>query len=182
MRSSSGRRAGLPAGNMRALIAGLAISAALLMSVDLRKPYAKAVIHTVWIEAGDGNGTGVFVEPYLILTAAHVVEGKAQITAHSPILKDGVVVSDPQEYEKGRACEIVAIDMPKDLALLRVKRRGIPIDVAATDPSPGDSVFSIGCGDGTALFGFSGGHVRQVYEAEFPRACGNYKSKIIDMS
>ena len=167
---------------MKAVIAILAISAAVVMAVDVRSPYRKGVISTVWIEAGDGTGTGVFVDDYLILTAAHVVEGKAYIVAHSPILESGVVVSSPDRYENGRVCEIIAIDMPKDLALLRVKRRGIPIKLAATEPSPGDPLFSIGCGDGSALFGYSTGHVRQIYEAEFPRACGDYKARSIDMS
>jgi S1-C subfamily serine protease len=167
---------------MKGVIAALAISAAVIMAVDLRSPYSKAVINTVWIEAGDGTGTGVFVDDYLILTAAHVVEGKADIVAHSPILDGGSVVSSPDRYENGRLCQIIAIDMPKDLALLRVKRRGIPVKVAAGEPSPGDPLFSIGCGDGTALFGFSTGHVRQVYDAGFPRVCGDYQARSIDMS
>jgi S1-C subfamily serine protease len=167
---------------VKIVITVLAVSAAVLMAVDVRKPYDKAVISTVWIEAGDGTGTGVFVDDYIILTAAHVVDGESDIVAHSPILDGSSVVSSPERYEKGRACEIIAIDMLKDLALLRVKRRGIPIKVASSEPSPGDPLFSIGCGDGTALFGYSSGYVRQIYEAEFPRACGDYKARSIDMS
>ena len=57
------------------------VLAILLLSAapDGRTPYEKAVSSTVWIESGDGHGTGIFVGERLILTAYHVIESKPSV-------------------------------------------------------------------------------------------------------
>lgn len=167
---------------MKAVIAALAISAAVIMAIDVRKPYDRAVASTVWIEAGEGTGTGVFVGPDLILTAYHVIEGEPVITAHSPRYENGVVISDPAGYRHGMKCTVIASDPVKDLALLRVKGQGIPMKLAANDASPGDPLFAIGCGDGTSLFGYSTGYVRQLRHIEYPRVDGVFSGQVLDTS
>jgi S1-C subfamily serine protease len=165
---------------MKSMIAAMAILAAVIMAVDVRKPYDKAVSSTVWIEAGDGSGTGVFVGEKLILTAHHVVVGQPVIRAHSPIREDGAVVSAASRYKRGMACVVIACDPDKDLALLRVEGTGKPMALARGEAAPGDPLFAIGCGDGTALFGFSCGYVRQVYLAEYPRQDGTFSARVMD--
>jgi serine protease Do len=167
---------------MKGIIAAMAILAAVIMAVDVRKPYDKAVSSTVWIEAGEGTGTGVFIGERLVLTALHVVEGEPVIIAHSPRFEGGAVVSDPAGYKKGMTCVVVASDPLKDLALLRVSGTGRPMVLAQGEASPSDPLFAIGCGDGTSLFGFSTGYVRQVYHAEYPRVNGTFSARVMDTS
>jgi serine protease Do len=167
---------------MKIAIAAMAVSAAIIMAVDLRSAYEKSVPSSVWIEAGEGSGSGVFVGSNLILTANHVVKGESIIHAHSPRYEGGAVVSSPSSYTKGMACVVVACDPDKDLALLRVEGTGKPMALARGEAAPGDPVFAIGCGDGTSLFGFSCGHVRQVHQAEFPRPEGTFSARVLDMS
>jgi serine protease Do len=149
---------------------------------DRRTSYQRAVVSAVWVEVGDGGGTGVFVGERLILTASHVVRGEKIIRAHSPRLEGGTVASSPARYKQGMACVVIACDPARDLALLRVEGTGKPMAMAREEPAPGDPLFSIGCGDGTSLFGFAGGHVRQVYHAEYPRQNGTFSARVIDMS
>jgi S1-C subfamily serine protease len=67
------------------LILALPLIAIVISAADQRSPYQKAVIVAVMIESEDGQGSGVFVlDGRYILTAAHVVEGKSKILAHSP--------------------------------------------------------------------------------------------------
>jgi S1-C subfamily serine protease len=167
---------------MKGIIAAMAILAAVIMAVDLRKPYDKAVSSTVWIDAGDGSGTGVFVGERLILTAHHVVADKPVIRAHSPLREDDIVITSSSRYKLGMTCVVIACDPDKDLALLRVEGTGNPMALARGEAAPGDQLFSIGCGDGTSLFGFSSGYVRQVYSAEYPRLNGTFSARVMDMS
>lgn len=167
---------------MKIVIAATAILSAVIMAVDLRQPYDKAVISTAWIEAGEGTGTGVFIGENLVLTASHVVEGESVILAHSPRFEGGAVVSSPTGYTRGMACTVIASDPGRDLALLRVRGTGKPMALARREATAGDPLVAIGCGDGTSLFGFSCGHVRQVYPAEYPRPDGIFSARVVDMS
>ena len=119
---------------MKIVIAATAILSAVIMAVDLRQPYDKAVISTAWIEAGEGTGTGVFIGENLVLTASHVVEGESVILAHSPRFEGGAVVSSPTGYTRGMACTVIASDPGRDLALLRVKGTGKPMALAQGKP------------------------------------------------
>ena len=142
------------------IIAILAL--ALLGGHDAATPYEQAVQSTLWIEAGEGHGSGVFIAPDLVITAHHVIKGESVIRAYSPKLKDGRVLSSPDDYATGMACTVIRSDPARDLALLRVKGHGKPIRLGRS-PSPGDAVFAIGSSE--ALFGYSDGHVRSAYRA-----------------
>lgn len=78
------------------------------------------------------EGTGVAIlEPGLIATAAHVVARATSVT-----VRDGA--------GKRAAAEIVAIDIPADLALLRVDLAIAPLSVATDRPPTGAHVCVIG--------------------------------------
>jgi S1-C subfamily serine protease len=167
---------------MKSLIAALAVVVIVVAMPERGSRYDDAVTSTVWIKAGEGTGTGVFVGEHWILTAHHVVVGETSIHAYSPLREEGAVVSSPSRYTNGMACVVIASDPRNDLALLRVQGSGKPMALARAKAAPGDPLFAIGCGDSTALFGFSCGYARQVYAAEFPRVDGEFSARVIDMS
>lgn len=78
------------------------------------------------------EGTGVAIlEPGLIATAAHVVARATSVT-----VRDGA--------GKRVAAEIVGIDVPADLALLRVDMAIVPLSIAPDRPPTGAHVCVIG--------------------------------------
>ncbi len=95
---------------------------------------AAVLIHA---ESRDGQsisqGSGFFVHPAgWVVTNAHVIDGAAEILLRT---------------DSGRevAADRVAIDEQRDLALLRVNLRGVPvIRMARENPSVGASVYAIG--------------------------------------
>ena len=124
-------------------IACLGLAALSLPIIDRRAPYDRAVESAVEIRVDDSQGMGVFVAEDLVLTAAHVVQGQKEITAH-------------RRGGAGMRCTLVATDTSKDLALLRVAGTGPPLR-PGTGARPGDRLFAIGGG-----FGYSGGHARRT--------------------
>ena len=92
------------------------------------------------------------------------------------------MVCDRSRYTHWMGCSVIATDKGKDLALLRADGQGMPMAVARGRPAPGDSLFAIGCGDGTSLFGFSSGHLRQSYEAQIDTLRGPFSARVLDMS
>jgi S1-C subfamily serine protease len=119
-------------------------------------------------------GTGVAIDDRHILTAYHVVKTDRLIGVLMPARRpDGGIDTDEEACFARPVlhCVVVARDAKRDLALLRVKqdRPGLkPLPLAARAASPGAAVFTIGSspGDGS-LWRFSGGHVRQVYDARW---------------
>lgn len=168
---------------MKRAIGATILLAALLAAQDWRTPYGKAVESTVWIESGDAHGTGVFVaDGQHVLTAYHVIAGQSVIRIHLPQRKDGGVTTAPASYTRWLPAVVVASNPAKDLALLRVGQVGKPMALAQADPSPGDPLFAIGCGDGISLFGYAEGCLRQIYQAEIDRPPGAFRARVLDMS
>ena len=168
---------------MKIVLAAIALLAAILAFQDRRTPYGKAVESTVWIESGDGHGTGVFVtDGFHILTAYHVIEGQPVIRIHLPQRESGAVATSPASYTRWVPASLVASDPGKDLALLRVGHGGKPMTVSRGEPSPGDALFAIGCGDGVSLFGYAQGCLRQTYQAKIDLPHGAVSARVLDMT
>jgi serine protease Do len=165
------------------IAAALLILATILAVQDRRTPYGKAVESTVWIECGEGHGTGVFVDDGRhILTAFHVIDNQPVIRFHPAQQEQGAVATSQASYTRWQPATVVAANPGKDLALLRVEGGGRPMTVARGEPSPGDPLFAIGCGDGASLFGYSEGCLRQAYQVEIDRPRGPLCARVLDMS
>jgi S1-C subfamily serine protease len=82
---------------------------------------------------GKGVGTGFLVEPRLIATVEHVVEGATRIT----LKRNGVTLGTAQ---------VIGIDRDRDLALLRAKKpiKGYAFGFAGKAPRLGEEVGAIG--------------------------------------
>ena len=143
----------------------LCVAAILLLSAapDPRTPYQKAFPSVVLIRTLDGHGTGCYVGPNLLLTAAHVAE-----TATAAELTDG----------RRMRVSLAKIDKGRDLALLRIERPGIALPLG-DEPEPGDALFAIGCG---VPFGFNQGYCRLVYDHSYPTVDGGFSGRCIDLS
>lgn len=152
--------------------------------------YGLAVDSVAWIAAVNGEdqsatvGTGVLIDAGrgYVLTADHVAREREASVFFPARTADGELIADPNHYlgnagQLGIRAEVVDRCAERDLALLRLraptKARAMPI--AARSPRPGQPVFAIGNRLGRederpeesrlagAMWGFSGGHVRQVY-------------------
>jgi hypothetical protein len=128
----------------------------------------------VIVRAGIGGGSGIVLEPDLVLTASHVVtaadvEDRVRwVDVLAPIATaDGVIPSDVAV----RAF-VVARDTTHDLALLRLERPldGVtPMELALDDPRVGDPVACVGHGRGRLLWSTRRGHVH-AFASEAVRA------------
>ncbi len=182
-----------------AAVAGLA-TPALAQQSGGGKVYKQAVPSVVWVHSArarglaTGSGSLVDRERRLILTNYHVVEDTANATVFFPTFRDGQPVAEKSYYRDRQARlafrgKVVALDKQADLALIRLD--SLPDDVeslplAATSPSPGDLVHSIGnTGRSGALWGYVKGTVRQVYRKKWkaqldPKRVITFEAKVIE--
>jgi S1-C subfamily serine protease len=151
------------------------------------KVYKSTLRSTVWVVVPQGNGkassgTGslVDVKRRLVLTNYHVVRERDEVRVFFPIMnKNGKVVAERQAYlDSGARIKgtVIAKEPKHDLALIRLDMvpndaRAIPL--AGDSPSPGQRLHSIGNpGASGALFLYTQGNVRQVYQKKFIAADG----------
>lgn len=112
---------------LRALLALLAfLAVAAPARADDISAAGRGVVRVVVIAFEDGevvdfgHGSGFAVAPNRIVTNAHVVE----LAARFP--ENVVVGAVPSQGSKARRARIVAIDPPRDLALLEIEGAGLP--------------------------------------------------------
>ena len=95
------------------------------------------------IETLSGMGTGWLIEPGLILTNQHVVEGARTVSVRQA------------KYSLFTA-SVVAVDKPRDIALLRFDVRTVTLDPLA-DPLDLGEVYSDDLASSLMAMGYSGG-------------------------
>ncbi|MFO0948075.1 MAG: tetratricopeptide repeat protein [Planctomycetota bacterium] len=159
-------------------------------ALDKREIYQRTLHGTVWIRVplkdGASLGTGCLVDKdkKLVITNHHVVSaGKGEADIYFPVMKDGVLVTDPDYYRRKVGAikgKIIDSDSTVDLALIEleeVPESAVPLTLAPQSPVPGEEVHSVaGLPQGSsALWVFSTGAVRQVYRRQ-----ESFKDQIID--
>ena len=95
------------------------------------------------IETSDGTGTGWLIEPGLILTNQHVVQGST-------------IVSVRQNERSLFTARVRAVDQPRDIALLSFDVNQTPIDPRAK-PLPMGDVYTSDIASSMMAMGYSGG-------------------------
>lgn len=157
--------------------------------------YREALKSTTWVLAknsdGTSSGTGVFIdkEKKLVVTNAHVVGDSRNTVVFFPEVKDGRPVVDRDHYlenvkKLGIRGRVIAVDRKRDLALIQLAK--LPSDVKAIKLSdegatPGEDVESIGnAGTTEALWVYSSGTVRAVYQKQFRTGAGEHDFKVVE--
>ncbi|MEM9364497.1 MAG: serine protease [Planctomycetota bacterium] len=157
--------------------------------------YNRGLNSTAWVLAlnADGNvtGTGVLVdqERRLLVTNAHVVGASRNVVIFFRSMKNGEPIVDKQHYltnavklaVKGR---VLHVDRQRDLALVQLTKvpSGIQaIPMAENSTRPGSRIDSIGNpGSSEALWVFTTGSVRAVYQKQFSTGSGEHKFKVVE--
>jgi S1-C subfamily serine protease len=137
---------------------------------------------------GRGNGSGSLVDKQrrLVLTAYHVVDKMAEVGVIFPRYEDGKVISDRTYYYNNLARvlipgKVVASNAQSDLAIIQLDSlpKGVlELPLAATSPSPGSRVHTVGNpGASAGFWAYTFGAVRQVARKKYTFA---EKNQIID--
>jgi serine protease Do len=181
-----------------AAIAGLCLVATLLLTGSARadvKVYQEALKSTTWVLSknadGTSSGTGVLVdaEKKLVITNFHVVGDSRAAVIFFPELEAGEPKVIRQHYldnvkRLGIRGRIIATDRKRDLALIQLER--LPegakaIELAPTSISPGEQVASVGNpGSTDALWVYTSGTVRAVYQKQFRTGAGEHNFKVVE--
>jgi hypothetical protein len=144
-------------------------------------------------DGGVSVGTGVLVdaEKKLVATAHHVVQGSQRVVVFFPKKdSDGDVITDPRHYLDNAEhlaipAEVAASAPEHDLSVLSLER--LPKDAAAVPlakdgPKPGQSVHAIGNSgiSDDALWRYSPGKVRNVYNKRWKAASDQYAARVVE--
>jgi tetratricopeptide (TPR) repeat protein len=149
--------------------------------------YARTLHGTALILTPSGSGTGwvIDLEQGLMVTNEHVVGKHEQVEVVFPLYgKNGRPIAEFDYYRRqarGITAEVVDVDLRHDLALLRLRDRppdGVtPLKLAEEEPGPSEHLHSIGNPSASgALWVYSDGTVRQVYNKEWRYATGPLRS------
>lgn len=186
---SSGRRLIL-LGN----IIGCLLAAGSVARAD-NENYRKALPSTVWVlakAAGEtSSGTGVLIdaEKKLVITNFHVVgESRAAVIFFPDIKNEQPVVTRKHYLDNvktlGIRGRVLSVDRKRDLALVeldRIPEGATVIPVAAQSAGPGETVESIGNpGTTDALWVYTSGTVRSVYQKTFRTGAGEHDFKVVE--
>ncbi len=139
--------------------------------------YRQGIRSTVWIVAGNISGSGVLVdaERKLVVTNYHVVGDAKEVKVCFPVARDGNLQVERAYYQKhleelAITGQVTVKDPKRDLVLIQLEslaKAAIPAQLSQASPTPGDAVHSIGNpGTSDALWVYTSGTVRQVYEAK----------------
>jgi hypothetical protein len=149
----------------------------------------------VWVLAkgseGTSSGTGVLVdaERKLVITNAHVVGDSRAAVIFFAERKDGQPIVDRQHYltnvkRLGIRGRVIGVDRKRDLALVELQK--LPADAQAVTLAeegigPGEAVQSIGNpGTTEALWVYTSGTVRAVYQKNFRTGVGEHDFKVVE--
>jgi hypothetical protein len=177
---------------LAAVLAVLALPAAALPQATPAeggvKVYQSVLKSTVWIISqraeGTVSGSGSLIDRrrQLVLTNYHVVGDVNQVRVLFPAFRDGKVIAERDFYKQhvrdlGIPGRVVARDRQADMSLIQIERvpagaQALPI--ANEGVSPGQSVHSVGNPGGSgALWVYTPGRVRQVYQKKWAAKAGN---------
>lgn len=180
--------------SIKTLTLKLAICAAALVSMtsfvnaDVGV-YSETLKSTAWVLAkSDGatsSGTGVLVneEKKLLVTNFHVVGDARTAVIFFPEIKDGKPEVERSAYLKnvkklGVRGRVLGVDRKRDLALIELDRlpKGVKaITLAEESARQGEQLQSIGnSGSTEALWVFTAGFVRSVYQKQFRTGAGEH--------
>lgn len=176
----------------------LAASATLALAATARadaKTYSEALNSTTWVltkvDGQTSSGTGVLVdsEQKLVITNFHVVGEARNAIVFFPDMKDGKPEVTRKHYVDnvrtlGIRGRIVAVDRKRDLALVQLDKlpeNAAAIKLAETSAGPGDAVESVGNpGSSDALWVYTSGTVRAVYEKQFRTGAGDHDFTVLE--
>lgn len=176
-----------------------AVCAAVLASMASAKAdveiYNTTLKSTAWVLAKTGgetsSGTGVLIntEKKLLVTNFHVVGDARAAVIFFPEMKDDRPIVDRQHYLKnvrkiGIRGRVLGVDRKRDLALIELDRlpegaEALPL--AEKSIGPGEDVQSIGnAGSSDALWVFTSGTVRSVYQKQFRTGAGEHDFMVVE--
>ena len=157
--------------------------------------YSQTLKSTAWVlaktEGSTSSGTGVLVdaERRLLVTNFHIVGDARAAVIFFPEREGSQVINDRDHYLKnvrnlGIRGQVVGIDRKRDLALVQLARLPENVDaitLASTSASPGAVIQSIGnSGSSDALWVFTSGTVRSVYQKQFRTGSGEHDFRVIE--
>lgn len=183
---------------MPTTLAGLCLATLMLLTGSARadvKVYQEALKSTTWVLSknadGTSSGTGVLVdaEKKLVITNFHVVGDSRAAVIFFPELEGDEPKVTRQHYldnvkRLGIRGRIIATDRKRDLALIQLER--LPegakaIELAASSIGPGEQVASVGNpGSTDALWVYTSGTVRAVYQKQFRTGAGEHNFKVVE--
>jgi hypothetical protein len=147
--------------------------------VEVPHPEGRITYGTCWV---------VDDEHRLALTGQHLVKDAAEVVVYFPAYRDGTAIPELAHYHRHVAAvqgRVVHRDANRDLAVLHLD--SLPdhvkaMHLAAQSAGPGDTVHSVG-NSGVlegALWRYTAGKVRSVYQAEIRTEDGLLKARIIE--
>ena len=157
--------------------------------------YQTALKSTVWVlaktagETSSGTGVLVDVEKKLVITNFHVVgEARAAVIFFPDFKNEKAEVTRKHYLDNvktlGIRGRVLGVDRKRDLALIELDRvpEGAPaIPLAAESSEPGETVESIGNpGTTDALWVYTSGTVRSVYQKTFRTGAGEHDFKVVE--
>lgn len=177
-----------------ALCAVVVANATGSVSAD-EKIYNATLKSTAWVlaktDGSTSSGTGVLVnaEKKLLITNFHVVGEARAAVIFFPDFKNEQPINDRNHYLKnvrklGIRGRVLGVDRKRDLALVELDK--LPEGAKAIDLAPetigaGASVQSIGnSGSSEALWVFTSGTVRSVYQKQFRTGAGEHDFQVVE--
>lgn len=157
--------------------------------------YNQTLKSTAWVLAKSGgetsSGTGVLVnaEKRLLVTNYHVVGDARGAVIFFPEMKDDRPVVERKYYlenvkKTGIRGRVLGVDRKRDLALIELNRlpEGVQaLPLAEKSIGPGEDVQSIGnAGSSEALWVFTSGTVRSVYQKQFRTGAGEHDFMVVE--
>ena len=157
--------------------------------------YKTALKSTVWVlaksagETSSGTGVLVDVEKKLVITNFHVVgEARATVIFFPDFTNEKAEVTRKHYLDNvktlGIRGRVLGVDRKRDLALIELDRLpegATAIPLAAESSGPGESVESIGNpGTTDALWVYTSGTVRSVYQKTFRTGAGEHDFKVVE--
>ena len=157
--------------------------------------YSRTVRSTTWVLAktssGTSSGAGVLVdkEKKLVITNAHVVgDSRNTVVFFADMKKDRPVVERDHYLDNvkklGIRGRVISVDRKRDLAMIELEKlpKGIEaVEMADDSVTPGEDVQSIGnAGTTEALWVYSSGKVRAVYQKQFRTGSGEHDFRVVE--
>ncbi|MCA9085550.1 MAG: trypsin-like peptidase domain-containing protein [Planctomycetaceae bacterium] len=157
--------------------------------------YNKTLRSTAWVlskvsgEVSSGTGVLIDAERKLLITNFHVVGEARTAVVFFPEFKNGQPIVERKHYLDGLdklavRGRVIGVDRKRDLAMVELSR--IPdginaVPLAKSSIGPGEDVQSIGNpGSTDALWVFTSGTVRSVYQKTFRSGVGEHDFKVVE--
>jgi S1-C subfamily serine protease len=177
-------------GSKRVLLSAFCLIAVPTLSIAQENVYKKALPSTLWIvqpisggRIRMGSGSLIDAQKKLVLTNFHVVGEMKEVVAFFPIFDNKKnLIPERDKYMEllkakvGIVGKVLFAESSKDLAIIQLASvpKGTPaLRLAKDSPGPGDRIHSIGSpGVSGALFNYTDGSVKSVYEKKFRTGAG----------